>query len=206
MNQLPRKTPKAIARSQVQRARILDAAAKSFTAEGIHAASMATVAKTAGMSVGLIYRYFESKSDIVQALIEQEVEETRIAFHEIGSSGELLDGILDAFAPWRRARAAGDTVNVALAHEIIAEATRVPAIAEAMQRADEAYREIFSEWIHDRALDQGIELSPAQVRQRALLLHIMIDGLFARAILEAGLKRTTLKSALRGLMQSLFTA
>jgi AcrR family transcriptional regulator len=204
MNESLRKTPKAIARSQAQRARILDAAEKCFTAEGIHAASMATIANTADMSVGLIYRYFESKSDIVQALIEQEVEETRVAFQEIGSSGDLLDDILDAFEPWRRASAKGDTVNVALSHEIIAEASRVPAIAAAMRRADEAYREIISAWIRGKAHDQGMALSPAQIRQRALLLHLMIDGLFARAILETELKRATLKNALRTLMEDIF--
>lgn len=206
MNDPLRKTPKALARSQAQRARILDAAEKCFTAEGIHAASMATVANTAEMSVGLIYRYFESKSDIVQALIEQEVEETRVAFKEIGSSDDLLDDLLDAFEPWRRASAKGDIINVALSHEIIAEVSRSPLIAEAMRCADEAYREIISEWIRTKAQDQGIELSSAQIRQRALLLHLMIDGLFARAILETELNRATLKNALRPLMHDIFTA
>ena len=48
------------ARSRSARS-ILDAAKKCFIEHGFHAASMANIAETAGMSPGLIYRYFENK-------------------------------------------------------------------------------------------------------------------------------------------------
>ena len=56
-------------RAARQRERILEAAEKCFIESGFHAASMAHIADTAGISAGLIYRYFESKSAIVRAII-----------------------------------------------------------------------------------------------------------------------------------------
>ena len=59
-----RRTPKIEARMAQTRARILDAA-QSLLAEGGYAvAGMPAVAARAGVSTGLIYRYFESKSDL----------------------------------------------------------------------------------------------------------------------------------------------
>ena len=49
------------ARADAQRSRILAAAEKCFVQQGFHAASMASIATTAGMSPGLIYRYFPGK-------------------------------------------------------------------------------------------------------------------------------------------------
>ena len=63
--------PRAAARADLQRARILDAAQRCFVESGFHAATMAKIAETAGMSAGLIYRYFESKNAIVLAIIER---------------------------------------------------------------------------------------------------------------------------------------
>ena len=60
-------------RSRQQRDRILQAAQQCFIKDGFHAASMANIADTAGMSAGLIYRYFASKSDIILAIIGEEL-------------------------------------------------------------------------------------------------------------------------------------
>lgn len=54
----------ALPRAEKQRQRILAAARRCFVERGFHAASMATIADTAEMSQGLIYRYFESKNAI----------------------------------------------------------------------------------------------------------------------------------------------
>ena len=59
-------------RACAQRERILDAAQKCFVSHGFHAAGMALIAETANMSPGLIYRYFDSKSTIILAIIERQ--------------------------------------------------------------------------------------------------------------------------------------
>ena len=54
MNSAPERSAE---RGQRQRDRILAAAQQCFITHGFHAASMANIADTAGMSAGLIYRY-----------------------------------------------------------------------------------------------------------------------------------------------------
>lgn len=68
---------KSEARTRQQRERILNAARSCFVKHGFHTASMAKIAETAGMSPGLIYRYFDSKNDIILAIIEQQLEDAR---------------------------------------------------------------------------------------------------------------------------------
>lgn len=50
--------------------KILDAALKLFSNEGYHATSIAKIAKEAGVSKGLMYNYFESKEELLNAIIE----------------------------------------------------------------------------------------------------------------------------------------
>ena len=65
---------KAQDRAEKQRGRILDAAQQCFIEHGFHGASMANIADTAGMSAGLIYRYFENKSAIILAIVQRQLE------------------------------------------------------------------------------------------------------------------------------------
>ena len=53
-----------------QKTNILDAAMRVFARSG-PTASMAEIAEAAGVSQGLAYRYFASKDEIYQALVEQ---------------------------------------------------------------------------------------------------------------------------------------
>lgn len=59
--------PKAAQR----REEILDAAIRSFREKGFHAASMSSIAKAFGMSAGHIYNYFDSKEDIIEAIVNR---------------------------------------------------------------------------------------------------------------------------------------
>lgn len=53
-----------------KRERILDAALELFTERGFHGTPMPLVAELAGVGAGTIYRYFESKEAIVNALFQ----------------------------------------------------------------------------------------------------------------------------------------
>lgn len=57
------------ARSDVRRQQLLRAAARLMERSGSHGVSMQSVAAEAGVSVGLIYRYFANKEELVQAVI-----------------------------------------------------------------------------------------------------------------------------------------
>ncbi|MEX1154949.1 TetR/AcrR family transcriptional regulator, partial [Parvibaculum sp.] len=50
-----------------KRRRILEAALGLFSEEGFHGASMASLAKRAGIPVGTIYRHFAGKEELIHA-------------------------------------------------------------------------------------------------------------------------------------------
>jgi len=63
------------ARKEQRSRQLLDAAARVMEREGSQAVSMQAVASEAGVSVGLIYRYFGSKDDLLLAVILNVLED-----------------------------------------------------------------------------------------------------------------------------------
>ncbi|MFA6575934.1 MAG: helix-turn-helix domain-containing protein, partial [Nocardioides sp.] len=57
------------ARAEQRSAQLLEAAARLMERDGSNAVSMQAVAAEAGVSVGLIYRYFGGKDDLLLAVI-----------------------------------------------------------------------------------------------------------------------------------------
>jgi TetR/AcrR family fatty acid metabolism transcriptional regulator len=66
-----------------KRARILEAAVKVFAERGFHTATVAEIARAAGVADGTIYLYFKSKDDLLLRLFDEKmtelVEEARAA-------------------------------------------------------------------------------------------------------------------------------
>ena len=52
-------------------AQILDAAVACFAKRGFHQASMHDISAEAGISVGLIYRYFQNKEAVIAAMADR---------------------------------------------------------------------------------------------------------------------------------------
>ena len=181
-------------RARAQRERILCAAKRCFVEHGFHAASMADIAKTAAMSTGLIYRYFDSKNDIVRAIIDRQMDEARCLLDAISSAEDLVAAILDHFERWSRPQ--DEAMNAALFLEMAAEATRDPQIAEATQAADRIIRSRLQEALRRTAGAAGGELDPATTERRVLALQCVIEGLLVRAVRQPDLDRGTLKACL----------
>jgi len=66
---------------------IRQAAIRVFAHEGFHRARMETIAHEAGVAVGTIYNYFESKRDVLLAVFEVEFEEQISFFEGLRKSG-----------------------------------------------------------------------------------------------------------------------
>src|SRR5438128_8034262 len=58
-----------------RRVQILDAALVCFARRGFHQTSMHDISAEAGISVGLIYRYFENKEAVISALADRHKKE-----------------------------------------------------------------------------------------------------------------------------------
>src|SRR4051794_34882408 len=73
------------------RQRVLDAAASVFAERGFEGSRVAEIARVAGLSVGAIYNHYESKAELLAAVVE------RHSSHELGrllASGHAM-GVLD---------------------------------------------------------------------------------------------------------------
>ncbi len=64
----------------VYREAILDAAEEELAASGFHATRVQDVAKRAGVAVGTFYNYFETKEDVLVALLDLRMREMAEAF------------------------------------------------------------------------------------------------------------------------------
>lgn len=169
---------KAAERSRRQRDRILAAAQQCFITHGFHAASMANIAETAGMSAGLIYRYFAGKADIILAIIARQLQDSRASIASLQHEPEFERRILDLFEGWRARDPA--VPNVALFLEMTAQASRDPRIAQAIEDADRISGDDFTAWLRRRA--QAAAPPEPELRARALALKAFIDGLAVRAL------------------------
>lgn len=187
--------PPAATHAARQRERILEAAEKCFIESGFHAASMARIAQTAGISAGLIYRYFDSKALIVKAIIERHVEtDCSCAMDRLNSSEDVCTAMLDLFECWQR----GDDpkMNAGLLLDLTAVCTRDPEIARVVRDKDRVVSERLAQVVRRIARARGVILKSAAVRDRADLLQCLIEGLASRAVRDPKVRRSSLKPML----------
>ena len=187
--------PAAATRAARQRERILDAAEKCFIESGFQAASMAHIAQTAGMSAGLIYRYFDSKALIVKAIIERHLEtDGACAIDRLNSPEDVCAAMLDLFECWRR----GDDpkMNAGLVLDLTAECTRDPQIARVVRDKDRLVGDELAQVVRRIARARGVVLTNAAARDRSDLLQCLMEGLASRVVRDPKLRRGSLKPML----------
>lgn len=178
-----------------QRERILQASEKCFIESGFHAASMAHIAETAGISAGLIYRYFDSKAMIVKAIIERHLEtDGACAIDWLNTPEDVCDAMLDLFDSWQR----GDDpkMNAGLFLDLTAECTRDPAIARVVRDKDRVVGDGLAQVVRRIARSRGVTLTNAAARDRADMLQCLMEGLASRVVRDPKLRRSTLKPML----------
>jgi AcrR family transcriptional regulator len=196
------RVPKAEVRSradktEAQRSRILDAAQRCFAESGFHAATMATIAETAGISAGLAYRYFPSKDAIVLAIIDRQLELRRARIAALPGRANLVDRLVEAFRELTASRPDSlDVFNPALFLDMSAEATRVPGVAEAIACSDRLTQADFRAWLERPVKEGGMGLAPPEAQSQALLLQVFFEGMIVRAARDPGLDPERLRGPL----------
>lgn len=192
---------KSVLRAREQKERILSAAQSCFIDSGFFAASMATIAETAGMSPGLIYRYFENKNAIILAIIEQQLTDARRRIRELHSSETLATRIVDYFDESKPAT--DNPMSTALYLEITAQATRDPQIAAALQRYDTTVCAELADWLRRSKAEGGYGLPENVVATRALMLLCLIEGLKLRSPRRSSFDPHLLKETLDAVLHAL---
>jgi len=194
---------KTEARTQAQRERILTAAQACFVKHGFHAASMATIAETAAMSPGLIYRYFENKNAIILAIIERQLEDSSADIATLQTDTDFVSLFRELFARWRSDEP--ELMNPNLLLEMTAQASRDPQIASALADADRTTGADCNAWLRERARNEGRSPTEEELRARAFGLRCLIGGLAMRSIREPDIDPAVLERSLRLMLPRLLS-
>lgn len=182
-----------------RRQQILDAACERVRQSGFHGASMADIAKAAGLSVGQIYRYFENKEAIIAAIVAQDLAEMRDKFDEMESRPGTLGDAIDEHLP-EAIEKCFDPRRASLALEFVAEAARNPKVAAIVRAADQQERAL-ARTMMER--DRKPEWSEAEFQARCEVIGLIFDGLLMRGVNHPDLDREALISTLRSTVRHL---
>src|SRR6266403_3394 len=111
-----------------RRSQILDAALVCFAKRGFHQASMHDISAEAGISVGLIYRYFENKEAVISAMADRHKEEIGEVLERARQAPTLLESLEILFT----AHCCENEPRVVSAFvvDLYAEASRNPQVAD----------------------------------------------------------------------------
>lgn len=91
----PRRLSRAESKSQT-RAKVLEAARRVFEREGYHGATLDRIAAEAGFTKGAVYSTFDSKADVILALIAARAKRRRAAWTEVlGDASAVEDFVAE---------------------------------------------------------------------------------------------------------------
>ena len=111
-----------------RRSQILEAALVCFAKRGFHQTSMHDISGEAGISVGLIYRYFENKEAVISAMADRHKKEISEMLERARQAPTLLESLEILFT----AHCCEDAPQVVSAFvvDLYAEASRNPHVAD----------------------------------------------------------------------------
>ena len=162
-----------------RRAQILDAAISCFAKRGFHPTSMHDISAEAGISVGLIYRYFQNKEAVIAAMADRhkkQIQEILERARQAPSLRESLETLFTAHC--------GETepqVTAAFVVDLFAEASRNQPVAELVRDVCEASMNGVTNLIARSPEAKASELTP---REMAELIFAVNDGMLLRGVLR----------------------
>lgn len=176
---------------ETRRQQIIDAAAACFARGGFHRTTMQDICSEAELSPGALYRYFQSKEDIIQAMCsrghEEDVETIREAM-ELGDTVAILDELIRVFFA-----GVEDREFCALMVELISEAKHNQPIGESVLEGWHAIFGPLSDLVRkaqsrgeiNNELDAGaITRVMLGVYQGLVLQHLLEPGMDVRRYIE----------------------
>ncbi|MEL0641787.1 TetR/AcrR family transcriptional regulator [Pseudoalteromonas aliena] len=194
-----RQTDPAIALAR--REQVLTAAAECFRRKGYHGAGMAEISKTAGMSAGHIYNYFESKEAIIESIIEKDMEEMFSIFQKFEDHpGDVLQALIDGLNIGVQRHM--DTGACVVDLDMMAEAGRNVKVASLLRDMDTQARGRMRQLLtSERSTLKDID--ELELESRINVIFSMMAGLLLRKLLYPELTEETVLIALRPAMKTL---
>lgn len=164
-----------------RRHQFLNAAQACFSRRGFHQTTIQDISDEAGVSVGLLYRYFPSKDAVIEAMAEAHkgrIAETLERAREAGSLREALEAFfLDA------GKDVEGCARPALVVDLFAEASRNSRVADCVSEVMEHVVGAMEELIGESGETLRLGISS---RRAAELLVAFKHGLFMRDAVMGG--------------------
>jgi len=185
---------------------ILDAALVCFAKRGFHQTSMHDISAEAGISVGLIYRYFENKEAVISAMADRHKEEIQQMLERARQAPTLLESLEILFT----AHCCENEPRLisAFVVDLYAEASRNPHVADlvrdVLETAMNGVRDLIAR--APEAQNTGNNLTPADLAE---LIFAVARGMLMLDVLRphemtAGERRTRQLEVTRRLWRLLF--
>ncbi|MDQ2868875.1 MAG: TetR/AcrR family transcriptional regulator [Verrucomicrobiota bacterium] len=164
-----------------RREQILDAALSCFAKRGFHQTSMHDISEEAGISVGLIYRYFANKEAVIAGIADEHKKRVQDLLVRARQAPTLMDALEILFT----AHCCENSPQVVSAFvvDLFAEAGRNPALAELVRDVAQTALDGVTDLIAQAPEAQNgmANLTP---RQLAELIFALNDGMLMRDAVE----------------------
>jgi len=173
----PRRKPIQSRSRETVRA-ILQAAARILTDEGLEHASTNRVAKVAGVSIGTLYQYFDSRDAIVAALAREHADEMLGLLATFAGQAATMPPrrtIREFVAAMIEAHRVAPQLHVALVQQLLSQGS-----AEALAEIRDPGRIIVRAWLEQHRA----ELRPKDLDAAAFLLTTTVEAAIHAKILE----------------------
>lgn len=182
-----------------RRGEILAAAEACFVAKGFHQTSMQDIARASGLSMGLLYRYFESKSAIIRAFSALDRDHLIAGIAALAEAPGLdgagfVAGLAGLLGQELDAMRDDDTFR--LTTEVLSESTRDEVLRESFAAKELQLAATLADAIARQQSGGRLDrdLTPDQAAQ---LVLSMVDGLGVRAFIDRRLDQRALETLLR---------
>ena len=160
---------------------ILKAAVSCFAKRGFHQTSMHDISAEAGISVGLIYRYFQNKEAVISAMADRHKKE----IHELLERARRAASLLESLEILFTAHCCENSPNVqsAFVVDLYAEASRNPQVADlirdVLQTAMDGVTDLIARSPEAQAAAHG--LAPNELAE---LIFAVARGMLLRDVLQ----------------------
>jgi TetR/AcrR family transcriptional regulator, repressor for uid operon len=165
-----------------RRRQILDAAMVCFAKRGFHQASMHDISAEAGISVGLIYRYFENKEAVISAMADQHKTQIQEVLERARQAPNLLESLEILFTAHCCSENTPE-VTSAFVVDLFAEASRNNRVADLVRDVSKTTMDGVADLIARSPESKSAthNLTPRQITE---LIFAVNDGILMREVLD----------------------
>ena len=153
------------------------------------------------MGAGHIYHYFANKEAIVAAIVARDLERLLILTAEVQAAENMLDALTLCAASGVLVNLDSEAAGLKL--EIVAEASRNPAIAEIVRAADSQRSASLEQTLKALRQAHGLADDAATITTIAEVIAAMFEGLMVRAIRNPATDRQLIARKFQQLIREL---